>query len=377
MGHLPRWGNDALGLVEDGGRVGKIFELQLWRKALVGYSPQWNRLILGDLAGFPSRGGLSQLSPYLRGGVVSTEAPEHRKRREALNPEFHRRAVARFGDRFADLVAKSHPSGRFDARTWSSAMVRTMLSAAFFGGSVPRSVLDDFLEPLDGTLPGPLIPRPLRMRRMSAAIDRALRKPDPDSLAPVFAVQPDPVREARVALAAAYDTTAHTLAFALWELAGCPDLLRTSPVERVVQEALRLYPAGWIGSRVAAVDTVFEGRVIPAGRLVLYSPYLTHRDPELWPDPTVFRPERFSDPVPAWGYLPFAAGERTCLGSGLATLMLGTAIAGLADCHLTRVSTRLDVRGVVTLTPAAPIMLERRTVPAGRFPGEPTRGGPS
>ena len=191
----------------------------------------------------------------------------------------------------------------------------------------------------------------------------------------MFAVQPDPVREARVALAAAYDTTAHTLAFALWELAARPDLLRTSPVEQVVQEVLRMYPAGWIGSRVAAVDTVFDGRVIPAGQLVLYSPYLTHRDPELWSDPTVFQPERFSDPVPAWGYLPFAAGERTCLGSGLASSMLRTAIAGLAGCDLTRVSTRLDVRGVVTLTPAAPIMLDSRTAPAARFPAGSTIGG--
>ncbi len=40
-----------------------MFSLRLWRKALVGYRPDWNRLVLGDLDGFRSRRSLSQLSP--------------------------------------------------------------------------------------------------------------------------------------------------------------------------------------------------------------------------------------------------------------------------------------------------------------------------
>jgi cytochrome P450 len=79
---------------------------------------------------------------------------------------------------------------------------------------------------------------------------------------------------------------------------------------------LRLYPAGWLGSRVASRDSVVAGVAIPAGTLVLYSPYLTHRDPELWPDPEVIRPERFGAGHPRWSYLPFAAGPRACLGPG-------------------------------------------------------------
>ena len=90
--------------------------------------------------------------------------------------------------------------------------------------------------------------------------------------------------------------------------------------EHVVSETLRLYPSGWIGSRVATSATEFGGQPIPEGRMVLYSPYLTHRSPDLWADPLAFRPERFSEPVPAWGYIPFSAGERTCLGAALATV---------------------------------------------------------
>jgi cytochrome P450 len=49
--------------------------------------------------------------------------------------------------------------------------------------------------------------------------------------------------------------------------------------------------------------------------MVLYSPYLTHRDPASWTDPYAFRPERFDDGIAAWSYLPLSAGRRTCLGA--------------------------------------------------------------
>ncbi|MDQ2739010.1 MAG: cytochrome P450, partial [Actinomycetota bacterium] len=208
-------------------------------------------------------------------------------------------------------------------------------------------------------LPGPLLPRPFRIRTMDRALHRAFDDPDPETLAPLFASIPGGVQEARVAIAAAYDTTAHTLAFALWELAGHPEFNTAQATESMVQEAMRLYPAGWIGSRVAVTDTEFDGRTIPAGRMVLYSPYLTHRNPQLWDDPLTFRPDRFTGGLPAWGYLPFAAGERTCLGAALATLMLRTVISAFAGAGLQRISTAVRPRGVITLTPDGPIVLRR------------------
>jgi cytochrome P450 len=93
--------------------------------------------------------------------------------------------------------------------------------------------------------------------------------------------------------------------------------------------------------------------------MVLYSPYLTHRSPELWTDPLAFRPERFSGPVPAWGYIPFSAGERTCLGAALATSMLRAAIGAFAGSTLCRVSGDGRPRGSLTLTPRGPMILRR------------------
>ena len=64
------------------------------------------------------------------------------------------------------------------------------------------------------------------------------------------------------------------------------------------------------------VERCFEwhGYTIEAGEVVIYSPYVSHRIPEQFPEPGVFRPERFDplkgDPIPNYAYIPFAAGPR-------------------------------------------------------------------
>lgn len=363
-GHLPRWGRDAIGLLEEGARLGPVFRVRLWRPALVGYRPGWNRAILSDLNGFRSRGSMSQLSPFLRGGVIALDAPAHRPRRAELNPTFHRQAIAPlFSGRFEDIVARLRPDGVFDAVAWASAVVRRLLADAFFGpGGSPA--LDGFLAPLDRSLPAPLLPRPLRIRRMRRVLREAMADPQPGTLLAAFAALPGSastaVEEARVALAAGYDTTAHTVAFALWEIAARPDLNDPDRTGAVVREALRLYPAGWIGSRVAVRDVDVEGVRVPAGHLVVYSPFLTHRDPQVWDQPDRFRPERFDRPLPAWGYLPFGAGERICLGAALATAMVQAAVRAFAGGRLRRVGGDPRPTGVLTLTPRGPLILDHR-----------------
>ncbi|MEO5834091.1 MAG: cytochrome P450 [Nakamurella sp.] len=360
IGHLPRWTSDPLRLLEEGAALGPVFSIRLWRPVTVGYTPEWNRAVLGDLDTFHSKGSLSQLSPYLSAGVVSQDNPGHRERRAELNPTFHRRAVTTaFGTDFGDLIQRALPTGEFDAGAWASEVVLAMLARAFFGASFPAGVLESYVAPLDSPMPGPLLRRPFRIRKMNAALESVFAAPEKGSLAELFADLAGGVEEARVVIAAAYDTTAHSLAFALWELAARPDLNEPSMTARIVDETLRLYPSGWIGSRICTTDTVVDGVAVPAGRMVLYSPYLTHRSPDLWPDPQRFRPERFDGPKPAWGYIPFAAGERTCLGAGLATLMLRTAVSAFAGALLERVSGDGRVRGGLTLAPAGPLRLRR------------------
>jgi hypothetical protein len=65
IGHLGRRGRDPLGLIEEGARLGPVFKLKLWRRTTLGYSPAWNRFVLGDLETFRSKGSMSGLTPYL------------------------------------------------------------------------------------------------------------------------------------------------------------------------------------------------------------------------------------------------------------------------------------------------------------------------
>ena len=376
VGHLGRWGNDPLALLEEGAALGPVFGLRLWRRAVVGSSPAWNRFVLGDLDTFRSRGSLSGLSPYLAGGVVRSDLPEHRVRRAQLNPGFHRRSIATLTPALRAVVRQRLPTGRFDAVEWSATLTQELLAVAFFGGNFPRGLLKDFVEPLDTKPPGPFLRRPRLFHHMNRAITSALLHAEGATLAATFAGMSDGVEEARVALGAAYDTTAHTLAWLLWHLADRPTvtadrsaLAGAADTERIVSETLRLYPSGWLGSRVAARDVQFHGTAIAAGTLVFYSPYLTHRDPMLWPDPLTFRPERFGEPLPAWGYLPFSAGARTCLGASLATSILRT-VADALSGQLTRVTTGQTVRAGLTLAPAGPIVVRRASSASSPPPGK-------
>ncbi|MFJ2213951.1 cytochrome P450 [Streptomyces sp. NPDC101062] len=93
---------------------------------------------------------------------------------------------------------------------------------------------------------------------------------------------------------------------------------RRQAVQALVHETLRLYPSAWILPRHATEDDTLAGYTVEAGTDILVCPYLTHRDPELWPDPEHFAPERFTTPDgrPAHpgAYFPFGIGPRACLG---------------------------------------------------------------
>lgn len=359
LGHLWQWTVRPLALLRAGAAAGPVFGLRLWRPALVGYRPEWNRAVLGDTDAFVSRGSLSGFTPYLAAGIVHTDQPAHRPRRQELNRGFSGHAVAEFADRLTAVVDSVRPTGPFEALAWSGLVVRRMLNEALFGSALPDPLLRRFLAPLHRRTPIPMLPRPVLFGRMDAAIAAALADPPPGCIAGHLAGADDAVEQARTALAAGYDTTAHTLAWALWELAAAPDWHHPDGLDAVVDEVLRLYPAGWIGSRVAARDVTAAGVDVPAGTLVLYSPYLSHRDPDRWTEPDAFRPGR-AHPERSWSYLPFAAGPRTCLGAHLARLMLRTALGALRP-GMSRLGGDATPRTGLTLRPRGPLVLRPGT----------------
>jgi cytochrome P450 len=102
------------------------------------------------------------------------------------------------------------------------------------------------------------------------------------------------------------------------------DLERLPYAKMVVQETMRIYPPVWMFPRFAAEETVIGGYRVPAGSPLIVSPYVTHHDPSLWPDPNRFDPERFlperAASRPRGAYYPFGAGPRTCLGASFAMM---------------------------------------------------------
>jgi cytochrome P450 len=110
----------------------------------------------------------------------------------------------------------------------------------------------------------------------------------------------------------------------------------------VLDELLRLYSVGWILPRVVVSDDVIGGVRIPAGSTVLVSPYLTHRLPDVWPDPGAFDPERFAphreERRNRFAYLAFGAGPHRCVGSFFFTVEAALIVATI----LTRYRPVLD-----------------------------------
>jgi len=103
----------------------------------------------------------------------------------------------------------------------------------------------------------------------------------------------------------------------------------------VFEEALRLYPPAWIITRKAMAADVLGGYHIPAGALVILSPYVTQRRPELWENPEAFDPERFAPARaagrPRFAYFPFGGGARLCIGNHFALIEAQLIIASVAQ----------------------------------------------
>jgi cytochrome P450 len=145
---------------------------------------------------------------------------------------------------------------------------------------------------------------------------------------------------------AGHETTANTLAWTLFLLSqhrdvlasavdevdtalrgavpGPEDLPRMPLVDRVIRESMRLLPATpMLFMRVCAEEASLGSHRLPAGSNVILSPLITHRDPDRYPDPARFRPNRWEGLNPSpYEYLPFGAGPRMCLGAGFAQMAL-------------------------------------------------------
>ena len=134
------------------------------------------------------------------------------------------------------------------------------------------------------------------------------------------------------------------LAGAAPEVDSLPKFVYT---RQVIEEALRLYPPGWLMTRKALKDDQLGEYFVPAGTEIYISPYFIQRHPDLWEASDQFNPDRFdADHLQdrhRLTMLPFSAGPRNCIGEYFARIEM--------QIHLMTIARRLRLRYVENKPP--------------------------
>lgn len=133
-------------------------------------------------------------------------------------------------------------------------------------------------------------------------------------------------------LAAGHETTAATLAWAFERIIRHPDLL-AALVEEADNDGSQLRQATILEVQRARTVIDFAGRhvypavyqlgewVLPRGDSILISISQIHENPDVFPDPERFDPQRYIESKPAtFSWLPFGGGARRCLGAAFANM---------------------------------------------------------
>ena len=366
--------------------------------------------------------------------VLLLDGDEHLRHRKLLMPSFHGERMRLYGETMASItrrVTDSWPEGRaFSLHPHTQEITLQIILRTVFGadeGAQLHRLRDQIVRLLSVAEYRAAFPimiylsrrpeletqRPwswlLRERDKTDALlyrQIAERRADPraaarkDVLAMLMEARDDAGeamtdRELRdelmTALAAGHETTATALAWAFErilstpavyerlreEITGAggeqagPDKLAALPyLDATIKEVLRMRPVVPIVGRILQKDTNIGGYDLPNGSAVGASIYLAHRNPEVFPEPEVFRPERFletpPDPV---SWFPFGGGIRRCIGAQFASyemkIVLATMLAAY-DFELAQKTPARTRRRAVTLWPegGARIMVRRRTARA-------------
>jgi hypothetical protein len=167
--------------------------------------------------------------------------------------------------------------------------------------------------------------------QLSKAIEarQALAREQPIDLLDVVACSTDPgqrvdelVEVFLSFLFAIAGSVGFVLGWSLYLSGTHPD--RQAPAEWVVQEALRLWPVAWQLGRHPTKDLEVSDVSVGTADEVVVCPYLVHRNPQYWSEPTSFQPQRWSTPD-AWrnpAFIPFGYGPHRCVAADLSSQLV-------------------------------------------------------
>jgi cytochrome P450 len=397
--------------------LGDVFQINLpGFKPIVMVGPEANRFVLvTNRDELRWRSEQDPITKLLRRGLLVIDGELHDTLRRVMTPAFHRRMLAAYVEamwRYTDQISATWPENQpIDMLDQIRRMAMLILVDTMFGTDFTpemKRLWPAVLRTLKYISPGvwviwPGIPRPGYARALRQLdeylyeiiqLRRATGQQSDDLLGLLVStpgLSDDLIRDQLFTmLIAGHDTSTALLAWAVYLLGRHPDLAgraqaevdavlganiptletvsQLNYLEQVVNETMRLYPPLHLGNRLAAVDLEFQGYHIPAGSRIMYSPFLTHRQPEYWPEPARFDPERFSPAEsqhrPPYSFVPFGGGPRICLGAAFAQVEGKVILARiLQQFNLTLVQPKVQLHMGVTLEPRPGVIMQvqRRT----------------
>ncbi|HEX6665066.1 MAG TPA: cytochrome P450 [Solirubrobacterales bacterium] len=378
------WSRKAQWMLEQcRSRFGPMFSLR------IAYEGRWivlsdpelvKQVFTGDPRVFHAGEGNQILRPILGdNSVLVLDEKPHLSQRKLLLPPFHGERMQAYGEKMTEIAGReieSWPTGTpYKLRPRMQAITLEIILETVFGihggerMALLRDALRDFLDLT--TDPRALLPAllvgPERIRRVPA-FGRRIERVDAlihaeiaerraaedltereDVLSMLVAARHEdgsPMSDAEIRdelltlLVAGHETTATALSWAVERLVRHPDKLERLREETLageeayltatIQETLRLRPVIVLVLRRLTEPVELGGYELPAGVTVAPSIHLIHRDPETYPDPHAFLPERFIDNPPGtYTWIPFGGGIRRCLGASFAQFEMAVVLREL------------------------------------------------
>jgi cytochrome P450 len=330
--------------------------------------------------------GLERARRLLGEGLLTSEGAVHVRQRRLMQPAFHKDRIASYATvmtDYADRVQRRwSDGGTLDAAQEMMRLTLAVVGKTLFDADVEAqaqnvgralsAMIESFwitMLPFYDVLEQLPLPVFRRGRQARAALDEIIyrmiaeRRQSPrdrgDLLSMLLMAQDEENQGARMTdvqvrdeamtiFLAGHETTANALTWMWYLLSGAPDVearmheeidrvlggrlptLADIPnlpyVEKVVTEAMRLYPPAWIIGRRAIEDYPVEGYVVPARSVMVLSPYIVHHDARFFVDAERFDPDRwtsaFKASLPPFAYFPFGGGARRCIGEAFAWMEL-------------------------------------------------------
>jgi cytochrome P450 len=368
------------------------------------------RVLLSNHRNYTKGEGMDRVKILLGNGIMTSEGDFWRRQRRMMQPAFHRRVIDRFSqliddvnEKFAARWAASASRGEpINLTEDVSELTLEIVLASIFGTDLER------LEQQLGANPFEVVAKEtnrdlkfaFRFRSLTklvaTVIERRRREPEEhfDFLSMFMATRDrdtdepmsdkEMIDEVLTLIVSGHETTAAALTWTWYLVSQHPEVeeqLRTeadaaSPerlgldaaehlsfTHQVVQEALRLYPPGWLLTRRTLEADELGGYAIAPRTDVFISPYLLHRHPDYWPLPEEFRPERFAgadaEERHRFSYIPFAVGPRHCIGEGLAMFEMLVHVSRMSRrFRLTRASNEpIELEAQINLRPRSNLMM--------------------